>query len=74
VILHFSEMTHWNPLLGCKAVRLSVGDERGGEFFMLVAKPDRGWREERARLLDLIQEAIDSGCQPGEVIACSADA
>ena len=36
---------------------------------MLVPKPQRGWAEERERLLDLIEEAIDAGLAPGEVIA-----
>jgi hypothetical protein len=72
--LAYAEFPHWNAILGCKAVRLSVADERGQEFFMLVPKPDREWREEKAKLLDLIAEAIESGCQPGEVVLCSEPA
>lgn len=66
--LAYSEMRHWNVILGCNAVRLSVADERGAEYFMIVPRPRTGWREEKARLLDLIGEAIEAGCAPGEVV------
>ena len=60
-------------MFGGKAVRLSVADERGQEYFMIVPKPDRGWLDrdgvagERSRCLDMIAEAIESGLPPGEV-------
>lgn len=66
--LSYSEFTHWNIALGCKATRLSVADEQGSEYFMLVPRPQRGWAEEKAKLLDYIAEAIEGGCAPGEVI------
>lgn len=68
----YSEYTHWSVLFGGKATRLSVADEHGREYFMLVPRPRTGWREERERLLDLIGEAIEAGCAPGEVVAVDA--
>jgi hypothetical protein len=59
----------WSPTLGVEAVRLSMVDEHGAEFYMIVPA-DRGareWRQERDRALDVIADAIDAGAQPGEV-------
>jgi hypothetical protein len=64
----YSEHRHWNVVLGCKAARLSMADDNGREFFMLIPVPQRGWRDARNKALGVIQEAMEMGLQPGEVI------
>jgi len=69
--LRYSEWKHWNSILGEKAVRLSVADTLGREYFMLTAYAPaddrRPWRERRTEALEIIAEAIEMGLQPGEV-------
>ena len=65
----YREQHFWSPTLGLDAVRLSIGDGRGGEFFVIVPREDAGkrWRERREQLLDALGEAIERGDEPGEV-------
>lgn len=64
----YSEYRHWSVMLGCDASRLSMFDEHGGEFFMLIPAEDaRSYRVARETALDAIATAIAMGCQPGEV-------
>jgi hypothetical protein len=64
----YSEFRHWSPVMGCAAVRLSMADDRGAEFFMMLpVKGDRPYRERRDEALATIMEAIRLGCEPGEV-------
>lgn len=65
----FSEFEFYSPMLDAQAVRLSVPDGCGGEYYAIVAKPAAGksFRELRERALSAIQAAIDSGLDPGEV-------
>lgn len=68
--LRYREWVHWNVTLGEKAVRLSVADHLGREYFIIspYASPDgRRWRERRDEALDVIAEAIGAGNEPGEV-------
>lgn len=62
-----NEYAHWNVLMDCNAVRLSVFDDRGAEFFMLLERDKPRWRDRRREALDAIGEAIEIGCEPGEV-------
>jgi len=67
-VYHVHEHHFWSPVLGEDAVRVSMFDDRGGEFFMVVA--DRGAREYRQARLDAaeaIDQAIREGLEPGEV-------
>lgn len=67
-VFQVHEHHFWSPLLGEDAVRVSMFDDRGGEFYMVVA--DRGAREYRQARLDAaeaIDQAIRQGCEPGEV-------
>jgi hypothetical protein len=58
----------YSPLMGCEAVRLSMVDARGGEFYRIVPRSDgKAWRDVRDRELDLIEDAIAGGAEPGEV-------
>ncbi len=65
--LAYQEFVHWNIQLGGKAVRLSVADERGSEYYMIVPRPSRNWPAIRNNLLGWIGQAIEEGCQPGQV-------
>lgn len=67
-VFHVHEYRFWSPVLGEDAVRVSMFDDRGGEFFMVV--PDRGSREYRlARFeaAEALDQAINEGLEPGEV-------
>lgn len=69
--MRFHEYVHWSVILGCNAVRLSVFNGQGAEFFMLLERDGKingkGWRDRRRDALDAIEEAIEIGCEPGEV-------
>lgn len=56
-------------MLDADVLRLSVADERGGEFFVLMPCPSQGksLREAKRAALENIHEAIAIGLDPGEV-------
>lgn len=65
----YREYTFWSPLLGARATRLSVPDERGAEYFAILARQVNGrtWRETRDDALRAIELSIMRGDEPGEV-------
>lgn len=65
----YAAYPYYSILGGGPAVRLSMVDARGGEFFARVMKPKSGraWREKRLRALEMVAAAIADGCDPGEV-------
>jgi hypothetical protein len=64
---NYQALHYWSPILGDHAVRLSMF-ARGYEFFRIIPRVDgKGWRPARDAALTMIQEAIDAGCEPGEV-------
>ena len=64
----YVEFRMWSPALGCDAVRLSMANDRGDEYYMVVPyEHGKVWRERKHRLLDLIDSAIEQGLEPGEV-------
>lgn len=65
----FSEFHYYSPLHDANVARVSVPDDRGGEFFAIVPTDGKGYRERRAEAIDLCLEAIETGCEPGEVRA-----
>jgi hypothetical protein len=71
----YREYTFWSPVLGKRATRLSVPDERGSEYFVIVPRPSsgRGWREAREVALQAIEAAILRGDLPGEVRVSDGD-
>jgi hypothetical protein len=71
----YREYTFWSPVLGERATRLSVPDDRGSEFFVIVLRPSkgRGWREAREGALQAIEAAILRGDLPGEVRVSDGD-
>jgi hypothetical protein len=64
--LRYYEFTTYSPVLDCEVARISLYDERGGEFFMIVPT-GRGYRAARSKALAVMCEAIDDGVDPGEV-------
>jgi hypothetical protein len=66
-----SQQIHfWDPGLDADAVRISGFDGRGGEFWMKlpVAQAGRARRAQMAQALAAIEEAIEAGLEPGEVV------
>lgn len=75
----YREFKFWSPLLGGDAVRLSIADTRGGEFFAVIAV-EHGtafgadgnrvpkYRVDRDAALDAIEAAIVARREPGEVV------
>ncbi|TAL03713.1 MAG: hypothetical protein EPO08_03480 [Rhodospirillaceae bacterium] len=65
----YREFRHYSPLMGCEAARLSMVDERGGEFYCIVPVeyPARLYRERRDVALDALEAAIMARREPGEV-------
>ena len=64
----YTEYFFWSIGLGADAVRLSIHDEHGQEFFMVMeAKTGKAGREAKAAALEAIHEAMRQGCHPGEV-------
>lgn len=50
-------------------IRLSMVDERNGEFFLFIPALDgKAYRERREKALETIQTAIEAGLDPGEVL------
>jgi hypothetical protein len=68
-MIGYATMRFWSPLLGSPAVRLSMVDDRGGEFYSIIAvdRSAKAYRAARDRALDAIEEAIYRGDEPGEV-------
>lgn len=65
----YREYRFFSPALDADAVRLSVVDDRGLEYFAIVpvAPPGRRWREWRDEVLGRLDEAVALGATPGEV-------
>jgi hypothetical protein len=63
---NYTQYNYWSPILGTNACRLSMRDARGSEFFAIVPRVDgKAWKDIRIATLTMIQEAIDSGNDPG---------
>jgi hypothetical protein len=59
----------YSPTLDAEAVRLSMADEAGREYYMIVAADEAGrrWRERKEEALAAIDDAIARGDGAGEV-------
>ena len=69
VTVKLQEYFFWSPMLGDEAVRFSVFDNRGKEYFaiaQLIAE-GKSLRESRAHWALTIHEAMTSGKEPGDV-------
>ena len=60
-------------MLGCEATRLSMHDSHGGEHFAIVPMNGSGKENRllRRRALEMIDDHIQAGEEPGEVIVPS---
>ena len=63
----FQQLRTWSPISGDYVWRISMPNEHGHELFMVVSGDRRGYRQRRAAALMAIQDALDAGCDPGEV-------
>ena len=64
----YQEIRSYSPQFDCTVARISIPDDNGQEFFMLVPqRVARQRRAERHAALVLIEEAIDAKLPPGEV-------
>jgi hypothetical protein len=64
----YSEFRMYSPTYDAVMSRISMTDDSGGEFFMLVpATSGKSYRKAKTEALEMIQEAMAQGCQPGEV-------
>jgi hypothetical protein len=68
-VTHYREYRHYSPTFGMNAVRLSMVDWHGGEFWRIIAIDGNAekYREDRDLALDAIEDAIARGDDPGEV-------
>lgn len=65
----FREFRFWSPIMDCDAIRISMPGPLGGEFFSIIPAADgRRYRERREEALAMIELAIRSGLEPGEVL------
>jgi len=66
--MSYREYRFWSPVLGCDASRLSMWDERGREFFMILAADDgKAYKARKTQAIEAISFAIDMRLDPGEV-------
>lgn len=65
----YQQIRFYDPMLDCEAVRISGFSGRGEYWMKLPLDPSgRRRREQKEKALEAIEEAIASGCEPGEVI------
>jgi hypothetical protein len=65
----YSEHFSYSPVHDCRMARISMVDKHNSEFFALVRAEPMGaaYRDARREALVAIDEAIERGCDPGEV-------
>lgn len=68
----YSEFQFYSPVLDDNLVRLSMADDHGREFYV-VLREGKAYRERRRAALEDIGEAIEAGLQPGRVLVSSPD-
>lgn len=66
----YSEYRFWSPMLGGDAARISMVDDRGGEFYQIIDAEGRGstYRARREAAIEVIAQAIEMGLAPGQVM------
>ncbi len=67
----YRQFRFYSPTLDAEAVRLSMANEAGQEYYMIVAASEAGrrWRERRDEALAAIDDAIGRQDEPGEVLS-----
>lgn len=64
----YSEWRFWSPTLGCQASRISMFDEHGAEYFMILPRDDtKAYHEARLTAVEAIATAMAMKLDPGEV-------
>lgn len=65
----YRQYRFYSPTLDAEAVRLSMADGAGREYYMIVAADEAGrrWRERRDEALAAIDDAIARTDEAGEV-------
>ena len=64
----YQEFKSYSPFHDAVMARISMADERGSEFWIAIpAQSGKPYRTAKAEALEMIQEAMTQGCQPGEV-------
>lgn len=64
----YAEFRCYSPLTDCEVSRISMADERGGEFWMEVTGEGKAYRQAKEQALEDISEAIEIGLEPGKVV------
>lgn len=68
VVGGYHEFMFWSPILDADMCRVTLFDERGGEYYMLVDhESGKHYRRRREDALRAITAAIEIGLEPGEV-------
>ena len=64
------QIRFYDPYTDSEGVRISGFDGKGGEFFqrLALAPSGKARRLQREKALEAIEEAIEAGLEPGEVI------
>jgi aminoglycoside phosphotransferase len=71
--VRYREFKAWSIVHGMRVARISVFDQAGREFCMIISAEDgvdaQGlrYRARRENALDCIEEAMRAGLQPGEI-------
>lgn len=70
----YYEFRFWSPTLGSDALRISLTDDKGSEYFVIIADPGTGksYRQAKSDALDTLTAAIEQRLPPGQVILAEA--
>ena len=59
----------YSPMYNARMVRVSITDEHGQEFWAMIKQGGIGYRETLENALNMLQDAVENGRDPGEVKA-----
>lgn len=66
----YSEFRFFDVINDRESLRVSMPNAQGSEFFVVIPADDgKKLRQRRDEALDMIEEAIRRGLEPGEVVA-----
>lgn len=66
----YQVIRYYSTTTDAEMARVSMFDSRGSEFWTEIpAAVGKKWRASRERAVELLANAIESGDEPGEVIA-----
>ena len=65
----YQEFKSYSPFYDAVMARISMTDERGSEYFVLIpTKSGKAYRAAKAEALEMIGEAMAQDLEPGEVM------